>query len=324
MDDAPLLELAGRQHGVITDAQARDLGYSAPALWRRIQNGSWARVFPGVVRSVAATVTLGQRAMAAVLWASPDAVASHTTAAGLWRLDGVNDPSRPVEVTLPRPRDRRSDVIGVHRTTEIPAADRDNLHGIAVTSATRTLIDLAGFLPLSLLELAVEDAFRRRLTSPLRLEHRLEELAGSGRIGSGLLRALLAERRSAPGAVASSGSAAEVRLERLLVRSGLPRPVRQHPITHEGRTIRVDLAYPDRRLAIEFDSVRWHTGRARLENDADRRNLLRSAGWQLVTVTASMLASGGRMAVDTVTAAHVDLAATSWGDIARQARGFSP
>jgi very-short-patch-repair endonuclease len=262
--------------------------------------------------------------MAAVLWAGPDALASHTTAAALWRLDGVTDTGGRIEVTLPRQRDRRSDVVTVHRTTELPVADRDTVQGIAVTTVTRTLVDLAGVVPMSVLELALEDGFRRRLTSPLRLEHRLEQLAGSGRIGSGLLRALLAERRSAPGSISPTGSAAEVRLERLLVRSGLPRPVRQHAVTDEGRTIRVDLAYPDRRLAIEFDSLRWHTGRARLENDAERRNLLRSAGWQLVTVTASMLRDGGTKALDTVTAAYADLAATSWGEIARQARGFSP
>ena len=63
--------------------------------------------------------------------------------------------------------------------------------------------------------------------------------------------------------------------------------MRQFVITHGGRTIHVDLAYPDRRLAIEFDSLRWHTGRARLDIDADRRNLLpcRTVGSGDVTFT---------------------------------------
>jgi very-short-patch-repair endonuclease len=268
VDDASLLDLAARQHGVITDAQARSLGWSEHALRRRIRNGSWVRVLPGVVKS--------------------------------------------------------ADVIAVHRTTEMPAIDREIVHGIAVTSVTRTLIDLAGFLPLDLLELSIEDAFHRGLTSPLRLEQRLERLAGQGRTGSGRLRALLTERRSAPGPVAATGSAPEVRLERSLVRNGLPRPIRQYRITHEGQTIRVDLAYPEQRLAIEFDSLRWHTGRTKIDSDAERRNLLRAAGWHLVTITATMLRDGGRNAVDTVATAYIDPAGASQGENVRQAHGISP
>jgi hypothetical protein len=261
MDDVPLLELAARQHGLITHTQARGLGWSAAALRRLIQSGSWIRMLPGVVRSVATPVSFRQTAMAAVLWASSGAVASHVTAARLWRLDGATDLDRRIDVTIPRRLDRRSDIVTVHRSTDLPRSDRDAIDGIAVTSATGTLVDLAGVVPVSVLELAAEDAFRRRLTSPL---------------------------------------------------------------THEDRTIRVDLAYPDRRLAIEFDSLRWHSGRTKLETDAERRNLLRAARWQLVTITASMLGTGGKVAVDPVRTAYADLADASWGQNARQAREISP
>ena len=93
----------------------------------------------------------------------------------------------------------------------------------------------------------------------------------------------------ARGPCAPTGSAAEIELERLLVGGGLPRPDRQVAVSHGGRTIYVDFAYPDRRLAIEFDSLRWHSGRARLDNDAERRNLLQAAGWELVAVTFTMV-----------------------------------
>jgi very-short-patch-repair endonuclease len=240
--------------------------------------------------------------------------------ARLWRLDGITD--NRVEVTIPRRRDLRSTLVTVHRSRDLGDVDRDTVHGIAVTTATRTVVDLAGSVPEDVLEIAVEDAFRRRLTSPLRLEHRLAELRRPGRAGSAGLASLLAERRTA--SRTPTGSAAEVRLERLLVRSGLPRPVRQHHVSHGGSTIRVDLAYPDRRLAVEFDSLRWHTGRAKLENDAERRNLLRAASWQLVTVTAAMLRDGGRRAVEAVTTAYYDLGTRSGGETTRIARRFSP
>jgi very-short-patch-repair endonuclease len=67
-------------------------------------------------------------------------------------------------------------------------------------------------------------------------------------------------------------------------------------VTHARRTIYVDFAYPDARLAIEFDSLRWHTGRTKLDNDAERRNLLQAAGWNLFTVTATMFRSPTRLA----------------------------
>src|SRR5690348_18179367 len=51
---------------------------SPDALWRRVRSGSWTRVLPGVLRSAAAPVTFSQTAMAAVLWAGRDAVASRS------------------------------------------------------------------------------------------------------------------------------------------------------------------------------------------------------------------------------------------------------
>ena len=79
MHDTPLFDLAARQHGLVTDAQAGAVGFSPDALWRRVRSGAWVRVLPGVLRSTATVVSLQQMAMAAVLWAGPDAVASHTT-----------------------------------------------------------------------------------------------------------------------------------------------------------------------------------------------------------------------------------------------------
>jgi very-short-patch-repair endonuclease len=302
MDHADLLSLAARQHGVVSDAQALALGYSAQAIRRRVRSGAWQRVLPGVIRCSGAPDSGRQAAMAAYLWAGREAVISHATAGVLWGLDAVA--TRRIEVTLPVGSNLRSRLVVVHRTVDLPSSDRAMLHGMAVTTVTRNLIDLAGTLSPHQLELAVEDAFRRRLTSPRRLSSRLGELEGSGRPGTGRLRALLDRRGTGP----ASGSPAETKLERLLVQHGLPRPARQHAITHGSRTIHVDLAYPDRRLAIEFDSLRWHTGRAKLDNDAERRNLLRAANWALITVTYTMLGERSSQLIAAVEAAYEELA----------------
>lgn len=43
---------------------------------------------------------------------------------------------------------------------------------------------------------------------------------------------------------------------------------------------RVDLAYPDHRLAIELDGFRWHAGREPFRSDRIRGNRIEAAGWR--------------------------------------------
>ncbi|HEX2057284.1 MAG TPA: DUF559 domain-containing protein [Actinomycetota bacterium] len=75
------------------------------------------------------------------------------------------------------------------------------------------------------------------------------------------------------------------------MRSGLPRPVRQHRITDNGKLVaRVDFAYPDSLVAVEVDGYRWHSGRRAWSRDLTRRDLTRrnrltSLGWRVLHVT---------------------------------------
>jgi very-short-patch-repair endonuclease len=218
--------------------------------------------------------------MAAALWGGEEALVSHRAAGVLWALDGVT--GRRVEITVGREFDRRSPLVIVHRSLH-PDPDRRELHGIPITSPARTLIDLARALSPHRLELAVEDAFRRQLTTPEELDRELWPIGGRGRTGCGVLRELLESRGT------TTESPWETRVRRLLLDHGLPAPVAQHPVTVAGRTFRLDLAYPEHRVDVEFDSLRWHTGRERLEADSERRNLLNTAGWRIVHVTAGML-----------------------------------
>ena len=278
--DAGVARIATRQHGVVSHAQAIDAGMSRSAISRRVDAGRWVRVLPRVYRIGGAPATGRQGMMAATLWAGDAALLSHRAAGVLWDLDGVK--ASRLEVTAPKRL--RSGVVLAHRGSPIPLIDRRVVDAIPVTSVTRTLIDFAGVLDRDALELALEDALRRGLTNRARIRHRLRELEGHGRRGCGGLRELVEDGRGRP----PSGSAPEVRLRRLLVRAGLPRPVTQYEIRDRGRLVaRVDLAYPDLRIAIEFDSERWHSGRRRREADLDRRN--RSPA---VTGTSSM--SAGR------------------------------
>ena len=153
----------------------------------------------------------------------------------------------------------------VHRS----AVDGVRREGIPVTRPSRTLLDIAGVVRADVLEEAVDDVLCRRLC-------RLDELHG------GRSRALRAVLDAWDGDVLPDG-VAEMRVVRRLLAVGLPQPLRQHEIHDNGGFVaRVDLAYPDHRLAIELDGFRWHAGRRPFRSDRLRRNRIEAAGWRLL------------------------------------------
>ncbi|MGH2726414.1 MAG: endonuclease domain-containing protein [Actinomycetota bacterium] len=132
------------------------------------------------------------------------------------------------------------------------------------------------------LEEALDDALRRGLTTMARLRWRFAALRRQGRPGIGAVDRLLRER------IGITQSVLETRVLRLIKRARLPDPVCQHEVRNRrGRLVAVvDFAYPDRRLAIEADGYRWHSGRARWEHDRSRSNALMHLGWRVIHVTA--------------------------------------
>jgi very-short-patch-repair endonuclease len=235
-------------------------------------------VLPGVYRTAGSPRSWHQSVLSACLWAGDDACASHRTAAALWGLEDVAWDG--VELSTAR-RVRRSGIT-VHFAA-IPTRDRARVESIPLTGVARTLVDLGAMVGKEVVEAALADALRRRLTSLERLRARLDDLGGKGRRGAAVLRSLLQEwdPKAAP-----PESVLEARLIRLLRRARLPEPVRQFEI-RERRTLlaRVDLAYPDVQLAIEADGYRFHSGRVAWQRDLNRRNALTSRGWRVIHVT---------------------------------------
>lgn len=271
--------LAARQHGVFAREQALELGLSRDQVNRRIASDRWEVLLPRVYRLVGTPPSGKQAALAAVLWAGDGAVVSHQAAGVLWALEGVT--ANRVELWVPAERKLRTTKLTVHRTDELPDIDRTRRHGIPLTTPARTLIDLAGMLDEESLEAAIENAFRRRLIGEQFLWRRLDELGGSGRSGTAVLRNILDGRDEH-----AAESRLEVKVWRLLVRSGLPKPVRQHPVRIDGRSYRLDFAWPSFRVAVEADGFATHGARRRVFH-ADRRRaaILVSAGWRVVPVT---------------------------------------
>ncbi|MBG0820176.1 DUF559 domain-containing protein [Planomonospora sp. ID91781] len=82
-------------------------------------------------------------------------------------------------------------------------------------------------------------------------------------------------------------------------RAGLPRPVSQFEICEEAglRLARVDLAYPDAKLAIEYDGDN-HNGR--WMKDVLRQNQIFSEGWRLRRYTKQAMYGAPELIVQEV------------------------
>ncbi|MDQ4132342.1 MAG: endonuclease domain-containing protein [Actinomycetota bacterium] len=78
----------------------------------------------------------------------------------------------------------------------------------------------------------------------------------------------------------------ETRVLRLVAASALDLPVQQYRVRLAGRTYRIDLAYPDIKLAVELDGWDAHRSRSAFEHDRARANALVVAGWTVIPFTS--------------------------------------
>lgn len=276
--DVALALLARGQHGVVSREQALSAGLSSSSIYRRTQSGEWQTIYPRVYGLRSAPVTWRRQLMAACVWAGRQAVVAYRAAATLWALDGCKE--TPIEISIERNLLSRHGIV-VHRADLMPM-DRALLDRIPVTSASRTLVDLSRLVSLDTLEIALEDALRRNLTSLSRLSWTLKQAQSKRRKGLSCLQELLDQRSAADPQLAS---AFEVKLAQVLRRSRLPEPQRQFEVS-DGKLFLgwVDFAYPQVRLAIEADSYRHHSGKRAWRNDAARGNRLMRAGWRILRV----------------------------------------
>jgi hypothetical protein len=270
---------AARQHALITAAQATTLGATPAMIRHRVVTGRWCRVAPGVFRLAGAPVTWPSHVLAAVLAAGPGAVASHRSAGALHALEGCRR-GRP-EVTLPRGRRYRPAGVRVHESTDLYLADVRRIDGIPTTGVARTLIDLGAVVARAAVHVALDDARRRGLTDWDELLDVMVAHARQGRRGVRALRSIVAEHHDE---VEVTDSGGERLIAILLAEAGLPRPELQYVVEENGRTCKIDLAYPAERVAIEHDG-RQHTELEIWEDDHPRQNAIVLEGWTVLRYT---------------------------------------
>jgi hypothetical protein len=266
----PLLrDAAERQAWVVTTRQAAEAGLGRGAvLWRR-QSGRWQRLYRGVYATFSGQPARDAVLWAAVLYAGPDALLSHQTAAEVASL--IDKPSQLVHVTVPAERRvSRAPGIVVHRSAH--AIDR--LHPVRLPPQTRVeetvldLVDQAG----SLDDAAdwVTRALGRRLTTQDRLRAALAQ------------RARLRWRRELTELLspdlAGLMSVLERRYQRDVERRhGLPAGARQVRARRGDRTEYRDVLYEEYATCVELDGRLAHPSEQRWR-DVRRDNAVAADG----------------------------------------------
>jgi very-short-patch-repair endonuclease len=148
------------------------------------------------------------------------------------------------------------------------------VRGIPITTAARTLYDLAGRLRRRPLERAVAEAIALRLTTATGV--RAMALRQAGRRGAGRLRAVLDL-----GDPRRTRSEAEEIFLGLVRRGGIELPV----VNTRVAGYEVDFYWPAAHLAVEVDGFAFHISRRAFEQDRRRDAELATLGVRVVRVT---------------------------------------
>ena len=280
-NDEGIARIAEAQHGLVTRAQARALGLSPRAIRHQLDRDRWAQVRPGVYLIRGVPRSWPQAVLAVVLAAGEFALASHRTAARLWRLPVA--PGDRIEVTTPIERQVRLPGVRGHRSGLFDERDLAVVHHVPVTAPARTLADLSRALTEGELGAALDEGIRRGVLS-LSAMHAVAQRFGiaPGRSPKTMLGVLA---RRIPGYDAGD-SELETHVWEVIRNAGLPPPVRRHPIRVNGRRYVIDLAYPDQRVAIEVDGFGVHGTRTAFDHDRARQNALVLDRWQVLRFTS--------------------------------------
>jgi very-short-patch-repair endonuclease len=235
----------------------------------RLYGPRFRRLFPDVYVPAGVEPDLLLRSRAAAAYVGGRGVLVGYSAAEL--LGASCAPAdAPAEVTAPE-GSRSPPGLVVHRFR--PAGDEvTRCGGLAVTTALRTAYDLGRRPDRTEAVVAVDALARGRFTLDA-----LREVAAAHRGERGLVRLRAAVALADP----RSGSPMETRIRVAVHRYRLPPPQVQVPIG----PFQLDLAYPQVRLAIEYDG-RDHRTAERALRDLRREAYLTRHGWDVLRLDA--------------------------------------
>lgn len=265
-----------------TLAQARGHGITDHRLRCLLNDKRVRRVVRGVFAPTTLADSVAVRCAALSLVVPRYQIVCDRTAAWLHEIDvfGLTDKVAlpPTEVCTLRGK-AVTELHGVDgRTRDLAESDLMTLGGVRLTTPLRTALDLGCGLGKHRALGAIDQFMRHHGVTQWEMRQQLPRFRR--RRGVIQLRSLipLADPR------AESMRESWVRLDIHL--AGFPAPVPQYRILHRGLYLyRLDLAWPEHRVAVEYDGEEWHfwTDEQRA-NDEIRREWLRRHGWTVIVV----------------------------------------
>ncbi|MDA0180033.1 type IV toxin-antitoxin system AbiEi family antitoxin domain-containing protein [Solirubrobacter phytolaccae] len=267
--DLAISAFAARQHGLVTLAQLHAAGLSDSAVKKRVDRGALRRRARGVY-SLGPLSRQGEL-LAAVLAAGPGALLSHWAAAELHGL--IKWRASFIDVVVPRKR--QSSPGTRYRRATIHWRDRTDRDDIPVTSVARLLVDLTDVVRVPheitavIHQAAYNGAYSLLATQDARQR-------ANGRRHVALLDEAIALYEAGSAGTRSRG---EIHALALLDAQGLPRPIVNTTFLGEE----VDFHWPHLKLIVELDGPP-HTRPPSRRSDAERDELFRNAGYELIRV----------------------------------------
>jgi hypothetical protein len=236
----------------------------------QVKNQGLVRVWYGIY--AATEPNLLGRLAALDLFIGKPAIACMGTAAALYGFD-LED-TTAIHVIDPGVRMRPTTGLMVHQRIGAPLR---RVAGRLATAPAWTAVEIARELTRPRALAALDAALRSGWCDRIDLENAVKGQCG-GR-GIVAVRELL---RHADGR-AESGMESEARL--VMIDYGLPLPELQYEIVgRHGEVWRVDFAWPGYRVAAEYESVAWHSGRAAMLHDKARFAGVQQVGWTVIPI----------------------------------------
>jgi hypothetical protein len=267
---------------VFTTQQAAAAGVGRHLLTRLTGEGSLRRVLKGVYVDAAVPDSIELRAKALSLVVPPTAVVTDRTAAWLRGVSvlaaGDHLAIPPISVVLPPGNTRVRAGIAAGGIRMLAPGDIETLHGIRVTTALRTAIDLGRLTPPDSAIAALDGLLRTAEFSQQQLLQEIRRFKG--------FRGVRQLRSLAPIADGSAESLGESVLRLRWIDAALPRPELQIPFFDEVGRLRYrgDLGCSAIRSLAEYDGEEFHSTAEQRRHDERRRTWLRSRGWVVVVV----------------------------------------
>lgn len=299
------LAFARSHHGLVTGEQLVAAGMADRTRRRLLADGLLVPVHQGIYRLASHEPTFEQRCVAACL-AVPHAVLSGPTAGRVYGLrkcttDDIHVISRRAILI---------DGIHGHRSNFLASSDSIERGPLRLLRPARLVCDLAIYLSDDDLESVIEQVLERKMATLSTLRAIADGFIASGRNGS---RRLAHVVNSRPDWSKPPESDLELRVLRALAARGVHLTPQFTVELDGGRRVRLDMADPTIRFAVEVDHATWHSDRVQVQRDKQRDRALIRLGWTVPRVTDRDLEQRFSATIDELVAVaeHLRLRASS-------------